>query len=80
MNKKLKIQIVLLVTIITVGIVVINHNKSMVNYMNEPCPICGYDEVLDFGYDNINGQEHGHCTNCKKDFFIDVEQKSYCFY
>lgn len=71
MTKKLKIQIVLLVTIITVGIVVINHNKSMVNYLSEPCPICGSYDVLDYGYDNMKCQEHGFCTNCNKDFFID---------
>lgn len=73
MNKSLKIQITLLVVILTVGTIMINHFKSQVNYLDEPCPACGSSEVLDFGYDNMNCQEHGHCVTCNRDFYIDVD-------
>ena len=73
MNKKLKIQITLLTVIITVGIIIINNTKSKVNYISEPCPICGSSEVLDCGYDNMKYQEHVHCVTCNRDFYIDVD-------
>lgn len=73
MDKKLKIQITLLTVIITVGIIIINNAKSKVNYILEPCPICGSSEVLDCGYDNMKYQEHSHCVTCNRDFYIDVD-------
>ena len=73
MDKKLKIQITLLTVIITVGIIIINNAKSTVNYISEPCPICGSSEVLDCGYDNMKYQEHAHCVTCNRDFYIDVD-------
>ena len=73
MDKKLKIQITLLTVIITVGIIIINNTKSKVNYISEPCPICGSSEVLDCGYDNMKYQEHVHCVTCNRDFYIDVD-------
>ena len=72
MDKKLKIQITLLTVIITVGIIIINNAKSKVNYISEPCPICGSSEVLDCGYDNMKYQEHVYCVTCNRDFYIDV--------
>ena len=73
MDKKLKIQITLLTVIITVGIIIINNAKSKVNYISEPCPICGSSEVLDCGYDNMKYQEHAYCVTCNRDFYIDVD-------
>lgn len=73
MNNSLKIQITLFVVILTVGTIIVNNLKSEVNYINEPCPACGSSEVLDFGYDNMNGQEHAHCVTCDRDFYIDVD-------
>lgn len=73
MDKKLKIQITLLTVIITVGIIIINNVKSKVNYISEPCPICGSSEVLDYGYDNMKCQEHAHCVTCNRDFYIEVD-------
>lgn len=73
MNMKIKIQITLFVIIITVGVIIINNTKSKVNYISEPCPICGSSEVLDFGYDNMNCQEHAHCVICNKDFYINID-------
>lgn len=73
MDKKLKIQIILLTVIITVGIIIINNTKSKVNYISELCPICGSSEVLDCGYDNMKYLEHAHCVTCNRDFYIYVD-------
>lgn len=73
MDKKLKIQIILLTVIITVGIIIINNTKSKVNYISELCPICGSSEVLDCGYDNMKYLEHAHCVTCNRDFYINVD-------
>lgn len=73
MDKKHKIQIILLTVIITVGIIIINNEKSKVNYISEPCPICGSSEVLDCGYDNMKYLEHAHCVTCNRDFYIYVD-------
>jgi len=61
-------QIIILTALITAGLLWIKSEKAKVNYADFACPVCGSEEVLDFG-DSARGQ-HYSCYDCKADFYI----------
>lgn len=62
----------LLFVIIIAGICWINHLKSDIDYLDVECLRCGSVEVLDFGYDDHMGGQHGHCPDCGCDFYVET--------
>lgn len=49
-----------------------NHLRSQTGYMNINCPVCGSEEVGDFGEDPLNTSlgTQGHCFDCGTEFFV----------
>lgn len=62
-------QIVALLAAIVLGGVWIQHQKAQVDYVDDPCPVCGSNEVLDLGTDE-DGRQHARCFDCKADYYI----------
>lgn len=65
-----KVQFCVLITVIIFCIIQINYHRSNIKYIDEPCPVCYSNEVLDFGVDNTTGLTHGHCPDCGCDFYV----------
>lgn len=63
-------RLVLLAILIVFSIIWCNRLKSQVAYVDIDCPMCGSDEVLDFGTD-MNGWQKCHCADCKTEFTIE---------
>jgi len=49
--------------------------KAQVAYADIDCPVCGSDEVLDFGESEL-GQKC-HCYDCKTEFYITENYSDY---
>lgn len=67
----MKIKIAMLITLFIGGILYINHLKSQVDYLNIDCPQCGSCEVLNYGHDDINMCQKGHCSTCGCDIIVE---------
>jgi transcription elongation factor Elf1 len=46
--------------------------KAQVAYTDFSCPVCGSDEVLDFG--ETERGNHSQCFDCKTEFYTEVAQ------
>lgn len=65
-----KVQIAILICTVVIGGIIINDQRSKNKYLDESCPRCGSCEVLDFGWDERIGGQHGHCPDCDCDFYL----------
>ena len=68
--------------LIAVGIFVIvlligwvQHLKAQVAYADFNCPVCGSDEVLDFGETEYG--RHSQCFDCKTEFYTQETEYDY---
>ena len=50
-----------------------NHLRSKVDYLDCNCPVCGSEEVGDFGEDSLNTSlgTKGHCFDCGMEFYVE---------
>ena len=50
-----------------------NHLRSNIDYLDCNCPVCGSEEVGDFGEDplNISLGTKGHCFDCGTEFYVE---------
>lgn len=62
-------KIIILTALIISAAVYVGHLKSEINYADIDCPICGGDEVLDFGTDD-SGAQKCHCADCGVEFIM----------
>lgn len=56
----------LMILVLVAMVIYCNKQKSKVKYVNETCPVCFCDEILDFGQ-NEYGQRC-HCCDCGCEF------------
>ena len=65
--------IVLGVLLIITICIYINHLRSNVGYLDCNCPVCGSEEVGDFGEDSLNQSlgTKGHCFGCGAEFYVE---------
>lgn len=45
----------------------VQHLKAQVSYADFNCPVCGSDDVLDFG--ETDHGRHSQCYDCKAEFY-----------
>ena len=67
MNKD-KILLAVVIVVIALLIGWVQQIKAQVAYADFNCPVCGSDEVLDFGETDHHGR-HSQCFNCKAEFY-----------
>ena len=50
-----------------------NHLRSKIDYLDCNCPVCGSEEVGDFGEDHLNQSlgTKGHCFDCGTEFYVE---------
>lgn len=50
-----------------------NHLRSNIDYLDCNCPVCGSEEVGDFGEEplNISLGTKGHCFDCGTEFYVE---------
>ncbi len=72
---KEKILIGILAVVIIAGTAWIRSLKAQVAYADFDCPICGNDEVLDYG--ETERGRHSQCFDCKAQFYTEPEYYSY---
>ena len=50
-----------------------NHLRSKIDYLDCNCPVCGSEEVGDFGEDSLNTSlgTKGHCFDCRMEFYVE---------
>ena len=50
-----------------------NHLRSKIGYLDINCPVCGSEEVGDFGEDPLNPSlgTKGHCFDCGTEFYVE---------
>lgn len=65
-----KVQLIMFIGMVVIGFAMINSMRSKINYLDQLCPRCDSYEVLDFGYDERMGGQHGHCPDCGCDFYV----------
>lgn len=53
----------------------VQHLKAQVSYADFNCPVCGSDEVLDFGDSELG--KKCHCYDCKTEFYITENYSDY---
>ena len=71
-NKETVFIIFGLLLIVTLSIYK-NHLRSQISYLDCNCPVCGSEEVGDFGEDplNISLGTKGHCFDCGTEFYVE---------
>lgn len=57
--------------IIIAGTAWIRSTKAQIAYADYSCPVCGSDEVLDYG-ETAHGR-HAQCFDCKTEFYTSDE-------
>lgn len=63
-----------IVLFIVGGSIILNYQKSKIDYVDTYCPECGCTEVIDYGTDNY-GNQKCHCFDCELNFTI-IEKNS----
>lgn len=65
--------IVLGVLLIATFCIYTNHLRSKVDYLDCNCPVCGSEEVGDFGEGHLNQSlgTKGHCFDCEAEFYVE---------
>ena len=50
-----------------------HHLRSKIDYLDCNCPVCGSEEVVDFGEDHLNQSlgTKGHCFDCGTEFYVE---------
>ena len=71
-NKGIVFIIFGLLLIVTLSIYK-NHLRSEIDYLDCNCPVCGSEEVGDFGEEplNISLGTKGHCFDCGTEFYVE---------
>ena len=66
----MKKQLALLaaLALLILGTIWVRSIKAQVAYADTDCPVCGSNEVLDFG-ETDKGQ-HCHCYDCGQEFYL----------
>lgn len=64
----MKKQLALLAALLILGTIWVRSIKAQVAYADTDCPVCGSNEVLDFG-ETDKGQ-HCHCYDCGQEFYL----------
>ena len=64
----MKKQLALLAALLILGTIWVRSIKAQVAYADTDCPVCGSNEVLDFG-ETDKGQ-HCHCYDCGQHVYL----------
>mgnify|MGYP002853350520 CR=1 FL=1 len=68
--KKGILTIVALAIVAIASCAYVSNLRSQITYIDTPCPVCGSDEVLDFGI-NHDGVQVAYCYDCSLYFTIE---------
>ena len=64
----MKKQLALLAALLILGTIWVRSIKAQVAYADTDCPVCGSNEVLDFGETDMG--QHCHCYDCGQEFYL----------